>query len=534
VGLLPAALSEFPDGSFEIIISFETLEHVEEPQQLLQEFFRLLTPGGRVIVSVPNDWSDGTVEDPNPYHLHVYDWGRLKSELSEKFILEDAYAQTASQCKVSGKGGAWERRPRSLKQVALSEHPPEDCEWWLMTAMKSPLGNTLPYEERVFANIAATGHPSIRYSESFANPWLMYAMVNSSYRLKNNEALEDLALKVMTSSPKNSNDYAAALCVMAYRILDQRLQDSARVDKIISKIDAVTSNTINDLMGLRWKVSLLFIKAKLLQSLGHLRLAISTFVECASLDVRSFGIHLATKSTEAWFTAGKIAHAIGNPEEAQSYWEHGIDIGSALLSVSIDDILINRSFPNRFNNGDGVREYTLAWDNIARCANGLHILKQGGQFVETELDSCFQSEYSTVTRDLLQCRSDLLGSTEELLDTRQALTERTARLEQSNADLLDRTRDLVETREVLQERSALLEQTKAELLGRTEELLDTRQALTERTVRLEQSNADLLDRTRDLVETRKILNEVLSSPLRFGFKKTYRKLINKLKNGKEL
>ena len=80
----------------------------------------------------------------------------------------------------------------------------------------------------------------------------------------------------------------------------------------------------------------------------------------------------------------------------------------------------------------------------------------------------------------------------------------------------------------------MLEQASAELLGRTEELLDTRQALTERTARLEQSNADLLDRTRDLVETRKILKEVLSSPLRFGFKKTYRKLINKLKNGKEL
>ncbi|MDO8370147.1 MAG: methyltransferase domain-containing protein [Candidatus Nitrotoga sp.] len=496
VGMLPADLTEFPDGSFEVIISFETLEHVEQPQQLLQEFYRLLTPGGRVVVSVPNDWSDETGEDPNPFHLHVYDWNKLKSELAAHFILENAFAQTASQCKVAEKGGVWERRPRSLKQVALSEHPPEDCEWWLMTAMKSPLECTSPYEERVFANIATSGHPSIRYSEFFVNPWLMNAMVNLGCRLKNDEALEDIALAAMTISPNSTNDYAAALCVMAYRILDRCFQDSAAAEEIISKIDVVTANPPSGPMGLRWKVSLLFIKAKLLQTLGYLEQAKMTFVECASHDVRCFGIHLATKTTEAWFIAGRLAYAIGDLKEARSCWERGVESGAVLLSVSIDDILINRSFPNRFNHGDGVREYTISWDNIARCANGLHLLKQGKQFDYTALDNCFQTEYSTVTRDLLSCRSQLLGQTEELVETRQTLVERTALLEQANEDLRKRTEDLMNIRQTLVKRTARLEQSNADLLDRTRDLVETRQTLVERTALLEQANKILRERTK--------------------------------------
>ena len=96
-GLLPDVLKDYPDGSFDVVVSFETLEHVEDPRALLAGFYRVLTPGGRIIVSIPNDWSDESGNDPSPYHLHVYDWKRLKKELAEYYILEDAYAQTASR-----------------------------------------------------------------------------------------------------------------------------------------------------------------------------------------------------------------------------------------------------------------------------------------------------------------------------------------------------------------------------------------------------------------------------------------------------
>ena len=443
VGMLPEALSEYPDGSFDVIISFETLEHVENPVQLLQEFYRLLTPGGRVIVSVPNDWSDETGEDPNPFHLHVYDWAKLKSELSTNFIIEDAYAHTASQCKVAAKGDVWEPRPRSLNQVVLAEEAPVDCEWWLMTAMKSPLASMMPYEERVFDNTSSSGHPSTRYFEYFDNPWLMHSMVNSGYRLKNTQALVSVASQVLSSNAASSNDYAAALCVIAYNHLAQNNINLEGVDKTLSLIQKFITLPVKDPMGLRWKVSLLFVKGLIHQELGRLDMAKEAFVECSQVDVRDFGIHLATKITGAFYLAGRISYTLNDREEARIRWRNGIEYGKVLLSASHEDVLINPDFPNRFNHGDGIREYTVAWDNVARCANGIHLLNIGGYLDFSALDNCHQTEYE--------------GVTEELISTREMLKERTEMLENAGQDLVARTEDLVSTREVLKERTEMLE-----------------------------------------------------------------------------
>ena len=43
----------FEDGEFELVLCFETLEHVESPVALLDELARICSPSGRVFVSVP-------------------------------------------------------------------------------------------------------------------------------------------------------------------------------------------------------------------------------------------------------------------------------------------------------------------------------------------------------------------------------------------------------------------------------------------------------------------------------------------------
>lgn len=44
----------FPDRSFDFITCLEGLEHIENPQQAIREFARMLRPGGTVVISVPN------------------------------------------------------------------------------------------------------------------------------------------------------------------------------------------------------------------------------------------------------------------------------------------------------------------------------------------------------------------------------------------------------------------------------------------------------------------------------------------------
>jgi len=44
----------FPDGSFDLILSHEVLEHVADDRRAAEEMARLLRPGGRAVVFVPN------------------------------------------------------------------------------------------------------------------------------------------------------------------------------------------------------------------------------------------------------------------------------------------------------------------------------------------------------------------------------------------------------------------------------------------------------------------------------------------------
>lgn len=44
----------YDDGSFDYVTCIEGLEHIENPHQAIREFARVIKPGGRIIVSIPN------------------------------------------------------------------------------------------------------------------------------------------------------------------------------------------------------------------------------------------------------------------------------------------------------------------------------------------------------------------------------------------------------------------------------------------------------------------------------------------------
>lgn len=60
----------FPDGSFDIVLSTQVLEHVFTPDAFLCEIGRVLRPGGRLILSVPFVWDE---------HEQPYDFARYSS-----------------------------------------------------------------------------------------------------------------------------------------------------------------------------------------------------------------------------------------------------------------------------------------------------------------------------------------------------------------------------------------------------------------------------------------------------------------------
>jgi len=77
----------FANGSFEIITSFETLEHLEHREKFLAELRRVLTPEGLCILSTPNaNYTLPVNGRPrNPYHVHEYTPSELKAEMRGYF-----------------------------------------------------------------------------------------------------------------------------------------------------------------------------------------------------------------------------------------------------------------------------------------------------------------------------------------------------------------------------------------------------------------------------------------------------------------
>lgn len=78
-------------GAFDAVVSFETLEHVPRPDQLLREFCRLLGPTGKLIISVPNAWS---LQDA-PFHLHCLPTEEIEVLLKRFFKNTEFWAQNS-------------------------------------------------------------------------------------------------------------------------------------------------------------------------------------------------------------------------------------------------------------------------------------------------------------------------------------------------------------------------------------------------------------------------------------------------------
>jgi SAM-dependent methyltransferase len=75
-------------GPFDYILTQDVLEHVEDPRVVLAQFDRLLAPGGKILIGIPNvehlDLSQPQVSDYYneihvPYHLHLYPRPRLEA-----------------------------------------------------------------------------------------------------------------------------------------------------------------------------------------------------------------------------------------------------------------------------------------------------------------------------------------------------------------------------------------------------------------------------------------------------------------------
>lgn len=63
------SLENFPDQSFETVIIFQVIEHIQDDVKMIEEISRVLKPHGKLIISTPNKNMSLT---RNPWHVREY------------------------------------------------------------------------------------------------------------------------------------------------------------------------------------------------------------------------------------------------------------------------------------------------------------------------------------------------------------------------------------------------------------------------------------------------------------------------------
>jgi GT2 family glycosyltransferase/SAM-dependent methyltransferase len=132
-------LSKFPDDSFDAVIAFEMIEHIEEQDHVLEEVRRVLAPGGLLIISTPDRDFYDELNPKNPFHVrelgregfrellrstfgNVALFGQRTITGSAMAALDGSASASASTFVIQRDGDAWQTLPElpALYMVAVA------------------------------------------------------------------------------------------------------------------------------------------------------------------------------------------------------------------------------------------------------------------------------------------------------------------------------------------------------------------------------------------------------------------------------
>lgn len=163
-------LSMIGEGTVDLVISFETIEHVPDPGLFLRGAVQRMKAGATFIGSIPNLWLDETGKDPNPWHFHVFDLPKFYQLMAGFLHVSHVYRENA---------GGHLRNTASGPDLRAVQLPVtdqlEEAEWWIIAATKTPAAlaatGTKPRIWLIDGEIR--GRFYVQLQESFEAEWLM-------------------------------------------------------------------------------------------------------------------------------------------------------------------------------------------------------------------------------------------------------------------------------------------------------------------------------------------------------------------------
>lgn len=113
------------DESVDLIISFETIEHIRHPVAFLDECLRVLAPGGTVIISTPNSAVFAAFGAISPFHCSEMTEAEFESLLRSRFVHCTFYGQGVPRAgwlsprSIAALSAPWTRFPAAIRVRGL-------------------------------------------------------------------------------------------------------------------------------------------------------------------------------------------------------------------------------------------------------------------------------------------------------------------------------------------------------------------------------------------------------------------------------
>lgn len=127
------------DRTVDVVVSYETIEHLDDYDKFLSEIKRVLKPGGRLLISTPNE--DEYLHE-NEFHLHEFRYVQLGKLIDKYFKHRHEYFQThwiySSVLPRELQTSEWSKAIQTINTVPV---PPEQCIFFYMLCSDKPIKN---------------------------------------------------------------------------------------------------------------------------------------------------------------------------------------------------------------------------------------------------------------------------------------------------------------------------------------------------------------------------------------------------------
>jgi hypothetical protein len=333
----------FTDHSIDTVIAFDFFERQAEPDIFLQEIKRVLKPDGRLFGSFKNAIAKMNANVFIPL-------------IQQHFMIDAMWAQL-------------NERP-IIHTLNLKRANYANAIWWLFSACVNPQAATAPYTNPF--NHYAEKTKLIAFEEYYDNPWLYRVMVQLGERIIDKDVLYQFCHQIISTTRLGSADMGAALCVMAYQLLEAGNTDIDVIHALMEAIQTYEKAYDQDNPhAYRWMMSLLYVSARLLLTIGDRATALQRFLTCANMDPLKLTPLLATKTISSRMYAGLIYISDEDKTKAREQFLLGIKEAHRVLQEDWKTIIGHLDNPLPF----GLPEAAEVLDIASQCTQALHALE---------------------------------------------------------------------------------------------------------------------------------------------------------------